>query len=72
MPAPGLLISGQGKFATKTAICSSIGDHGMPLIHRTWEARGKPERVNVLTHCNAGWLATVDWGTAPSTYLQGA
>lgn len=46
------------------AICSSIGDHGMPLIHRTWEARGKPERVNVLTHCNAGWLATVDWGTA--------
>ncbi|MGB0631735.1 MAG: S-methyl-5-thioribose-1-phosphate isomerase, partial [Alphaproteobacteria bacterium] len=46
------------------AICSSIGDHGMPLIHRAWEARGKPERVNVLTHCNAGWLATVDWGTA--------
>ncbi len=46
------------------AICSLIGDHGMPLIHRTWEARGKPERVNVLTHCNAGWLATVDWGTA--------
>ena len=46
------------------AICSSIGDHGMPLIHKAWEARGKPERVNVLTHCNAGWLATVDWGTA--------
>ncbi len=46
------------------AICSAIGDHGMPLIHKAWEARGKPERVNVLTHCNAGWLATVDWGTA--------
>ena len=46
------------------AICSSIGDHGMPLIHKAWEARGKPDRVNVLTHCNAGWLATVDWGTA--------
>jgi methylthioribose-1-phosphate isomerase len=46
------------------AMCSSIGDHGLPLIHRAWEARGKPERVNVLTHCNAGWLATVDWGTA--------
>lgn len=46
------------------AICSAIGDHGMPLIHKAWEARGKPDRVNVLTHCNAGWLATVDWGTA--------
>lgn len=46
------------------AICSSIGDHGLPLIHKAWEARGKPEQVNVLTHCNAGWLATVDWGTA--------
>ena len=43
------------------AICSSIGDHGLPLIHSAWEARGKPEQVNVLTHCNAGWLATVDW-----------
>jgi methylthioribose-1-phosphate isomerase len=46
------------------AICSSIGDNGLPLIHRAWEARGKPDQVNVLTHCNAGWLATVDWGTA--------
>ena len=46
------------------AICSSIGDHGLPLIHKAWEAGGKRERVNILTHCNAGWLATVDWGTA--------
>jgi methylthioribose-1-phosphate isomerase len=46
------------------AICSSIGDNGLPLIHKAWEARGKPNQVNVLTHCNAGWLATVDWGTA--------
>jgi methylthioribose-1-phosphate isomerase len=50
------------------AICSSIGDHGMPLIRDAWEKRGKPDMaaggVNVLTHCNAGWLATVDWGTA--------
>lgn len=45
-------------------ICSSIGDHGKRLIEAAWEKRGKPERVNVLTHCNAGWLATVDWGTA--------
>jgi methylthioribose-1-phosphate isomerase len=39
----------------------AIGRHGLPLI----EAFAKPGRtVNVLTHCNAGWLATVDWGTA--------
>jgi methylthioribose-1-phosphate isomerase len=39
----------------------AIGRHGLPLI----EAAVRPGRpVNVLTHCNAGWLATVDWGTA--------
>lgn len=46
------------------ATCSSIGDHGLSLIHNVWETRGKPDRINLLTHCNAGWLATVDWGTA--------
>ena len=49
-------------------ICSAIGDNGKPLIEARWEAKGKPSLedggVNVLTHCNAGWLATVDWGTA--------
>lgn len=49
-------------------ICSSIGDNGKPLIEAAWEAKEKPSLadggVNVLTHCNAGWLATVDWGTA--------
>jgi methylthioribose-1-phosphate isomerase len=46
------------------AINSAIGDHGLPLIERAWQAKGRRERVEVLTHCNAGWLATVDWGTA--------
>ena len=46
------------------AINSAIGDHGLPLIERAWEAKGRRARVEVLTHCNAGWLATVDWGTA--------
>lgn len=46
------------------AICSAIGDHGKPLIEAAWETAGKARAVNVLTHCNAGWLATVDWGTA--------
>lgn len=46
------------------AICSAIGDHGKPLIDEVWARHGKSRPVNVLTHCNAGWLATVDWGTA--------
>jgi methylthioribose-1-phosphate isomerase len=46
------------------AINRGIGGHGLKLIEAI-AARKKPgERVNVLTHCNAGWLATVDWGTA--------
>lgn len=46
--------------------CAAIGGHGMKLISEVWERKGRPEKVNVLTHCNAGWLATVDWGTALS------
>ncbi|OAN43745.1 S-methyl-5-thioribose-1-phosphate isomerase [Magnetospirillum moscoviense] len=48
------------------AINSAIGDNGAKLIKAAWDqakARGATQ-VNVLTHCNAGWLATVDWGTA--------
>jgi methylthioribose-1-phosphate isomerase len=40
--------------------CASIGDHGLGLLRD----RGKGDVINVLTHCNAGWLATVQWGTA--------
>ena len=43
------------------AVCSAIGDHGLALIEEIARTKG---RVNILTHCNAGWLATVDWGTA--------
>ena len=46
------------------AINRGIGSHGLPLLQAAWERKGKLGRVNVLTHCNAGWLATVDWGTA--------
>jgi methylthioribose-1-phosphate isomerase len=41
----------------------SIGQNGLALIREIAERKGG-ERVNLLTHCNAGWLATVDWGTA--------
>jgi len=46
------------------AINDAIGEHGFQLIRDAWQAKGQTGRVNVLTHCNAGWLATVDWGTA--------
>jgi methylthioribose-1-phosphate isomerase len=44
------------------AACAAIGAHGARLIAEA--AAGRQQLVNVLTHCNAGWLATVDWGTA--------
>lgn len=49
------------------AMCAAIGDHGLALFEalaagRAVEGQGRP--FQVLTHCNAGWLATVDWGTA--------
>jgi methylthioribose-1-phosphate isomerase len=46
------------------AICEALGEHGAPLIDQAWAAKGQAGAVNVLTHCNAGWLAAVDWGTA--------
>ncbi|MGH7108197.1 MAG: S-methyl-5-thioribose-1-phosphate isomerase, partial [Acetobacteraceae bacterium] len=42
--------------------CRSIGLHGLEIIRRL--AKPAARRVNILTHCNAGWLACVDWGTA--------
>ncbi|MFN3231881.1 MAG: S-methyl-5-thioribose-1-phosphate isomerase [Alphaproteobacteria bacterium] len=45
-------------------ISKAIGVHGLALIEQAAAEKGEGEPVNVLTHCNAGWLATVDWGTA--------
>ncbi len=45
------------------AYCKQIGEHGLALIEAI-AARKPGENVNVLTHCNAGWLAFVDYGTA--------
>ncbi|HKM71505.1 MAG TPA: S-methyl-5-thioribose-1-phosphate isomerase [Stellaceae bacterium] len=46
------------------AINRAIGDHGVNLIAEAWRRKDGVGRVDVLTHCNAGWLAAVDWGTA--------
>ncbi len=45
------------------AACEAIGRHGRAILERLAAASGA-RAVNVLTHCNAGWLACVDWGTA--------
>ncbi len=50
--------------------CRAIGDHGVALIRAVHEQHGRP--VQILTHCNAGRLATVEWGTATAPiYVAG-
>ncbi len=44
--------------------CENIGLHGLKIIEEIYNK--KKNTVNILTHCNAGWLATIDWGTATS------
>ncbi|MDQ2861402.1 MAG: S-methyl-5-thioribose-1-phosphate isomerase [Pseudomonadota bacterium] len=46
------------------ADCRAIGEHGAALIAAVAMRKPSGEPVNILTHCNAGWLAAVDWGTA--------
>ncbi|MDT8334918.1 MAG: S-methyl-5-thioribose-1-phosphate isomerase [Desulfurivibrionaceae bacterium] len=71
-------VSGDGDLADKSAVlfetairiadedadfCRRIGEHGLEII-REISTRKKGEPVNILTHCNAGWLAFVDYGSA--------
>ena len=44
--------------------CENIGLNGLKIIEETYNK--KKDTVNILTHCNAGWLATINWGTATS------
>ena len=53
------------------AINRAIGEHGLPLIEAAWRRKSRNGRVEILTHCNAGWLATVDWGTALAPVYYG-
>ncbi|HEX5453641.1 MAG TPA: S-methyl-5-thioribose-1-phosphate isomerase [Stellaceae bacterium] len=46
------------------AINQGLAVHGLPLIEAARAAKRRDAPVQILTHCNAGWLATVDWGTA--------
>ncbi len=48
------------------ATCRSIGEHGLEILRQTAAGKKPGETLNILTHCNAGWLGCVDWGTALS------
>ncbi|MCL9780619.1 S-methyl-5-thioribose-1-phosphate isomerase [Vibrio sp. S4M6] len=47
-------------------LCERIGEHGLDIIKDIAANKPAGSTINILTHCNAGWLATVDWGTALS------
>jgi methylthioribose-1-phosphate isomerase len=64
-------------YARADAICEEdvetnrkIGEHGLAIIRELAARKGPGEPVRILTHCNAGWPATVDWGTATSPIYQ--
>jgi len=46
------------------AVNEAIGQHGLELIRAIQSKKPEGQTINILTHCNAGWIATVDWGTA--------
>jgi methylthioribose-1-phosphate isomerase len=53
------------------AINHAIGHHALGVIRGLWQQKpAAAEAFHILTHCNAGWLATVDWGTALSAIYQ--
>ena len=66
--AAAALTEARALLAHETATCEAIGAHGLPLLEGLWEAKRardpRASRLDVLTHCNAGWLATGEWGTA--------
>ncbi|MFH1052682.1 MAG: S-methyl-5-thioribose-1-phosphate isomerase [bacterium] len=62
-----LLISARKIAEDDVHNCRKIGEFGFQIIKEIADKKAKSEEdktVNILTHCNAGWLATVDWGTA--------
>ena len=52
------------------AVNEAIGRHGLQIFRDTLSRKPSGAKLNVLTHCNAGWLACVDWGTALAPIFQ--
>ncbi len=66
---PAALLDGARRMAEEDIeTCRKIGGFGLALIEGVY--RKKKASVNILTHCNAGWLACVDWGTATAPIYQ--
>ena len=63
-----LFETAQRMAAEDIEICRKIGEHGFNIIQAIQKKKSKT--VNILTHCNAGWLACVDWGTATAPIYQ--
>ena len=59
-----VLVEAQRLLEVELESCRLIGEHGVGLIEELYQRKGAP--VNILTHCNAGWLACIDYGTATS------
>jgi methylthioribose-1-phosphate isomerase len=58
-------LAGAARIAEEdVATCAAMGDHGLALIRAAAALKPAGTPVDILTHCNAGWLAAVDWGTA--------
>jgi len=69
-PAAALSLAGE-ICDQDVAINRAIGRHGLSIIQKLWKKKpAGSDALNILTHCNAGWLATVDWGTALSPIYQ--
>ena len=71
MRAAAALSEAQAMEAEDVATCEAIGKHGLPLLQQLAETR-QGAALQVLTHCNAGRLATLEWGTALAPIYQAA
>ena len=68
--AAAALLKAQAIADDDVETCRRIGVHGLELVRALATGKKSGEPVNILTHCNAGWLACVDWGTATSPIYQ--
>ncbi len=71
--AETVLLLARAMEAEDSATCQAIGENGAKLLQELWNAKSSQDGpLNVLTHCNAGALATVDWGTALAVIYKAA
>lgn len=59
-----VLLEAQRMADEDVAVCRSIGAHGLKILESLYDTVKQGEALQVLTHCNAGWLAALEWGTA--------